>query len=48
MLNQDCKERLSELLKSNADFLLVGAYVLAVYDITHATRDIDILTGPMA
>ncbi len=42
MLNQDYKEMLSLLLENKADFLLVGAYALAIHGFPRATADIDI------
>jgi hypothetical protein len=42
MLNQDYKEMLSLLLANNVEFLLVGAYALAVHGFPRATADIDI------
>ena len=42
MLNQDYKEMLSLLLEDHVDFLLVGAYALAVHGFPRATGDIDI------
>jgi len=46
MLNQDYKEMLSLLLDDNVDFLLVGAYALAVYGFPRATGDIDLFIRP--
>ena len=46
MLNQDYKEMLSLLLENNVEFLLVGAYALAVHGFPRATGDIDIFVKP--
>jgi hypothetical protein len=46
MLNQDYREMLSLLLENRVDFLLVGAYALAVHGVPRATGDIDILVKP--
>lgn len=46
MLNQDYKEMLSLLLENDVDFLLVGAYALAVHGFPRATGDIDIFIKP--
>jgi len=42
MLNQDYKEMLQCLLGEKVEFLLVGAYALAVHGYPRATKDIDI------
>jgi len=42
MLNPDYAEILSLLQKHNVDFLLVGAYAMAVHGFPRATADIDI------
>jgi len=46
MLNQDYKEMLSLLLENEVDFLLVGAYAMAVHGYPRATADIDIFVKP--
>ena len=46
MLNQDYKEILSALLEEKAEFILVGAYALAVHGFPRATGDIDIFVCP--
>ncbi|MGM0444349.1 MAG: nucleotidyltransferase [Fibrobacterota bacterium] len=46
MLNQDYREMLSLLLENNVEFLLVGAYALAVHGFPRATGDIDIFVKP--
>ena len=46
MLNQDYREMLSLLLENKVDFLLVGAYALAVHGFPRATGDIDIFVKP--
>ena len=48
MLNQDYKDILSLLLAKKVDFLLVGAYAMAVHGFTRSTADIDILVKPSA
>ncbi len=45
MLNQDYKDMLAALLGEKADFLIVGAYALAVYGLPRATGDIDLFVG---
>ncbi len=40
MLNPDFRDMLSALLDEGADFLLVGAYAMAVYGVPRATGDI--------
>ena len=42
MFNQDFKDMLSALSEARADFLLVGAYALAVHGHPRATGDLDI------
>ncbi len=42
MLNQDYKEMLSLLIEKEVEFVLVGAYALAVHGFPRATGDIDI------
>ncbi|MBK6795866.1 MAG: nucleotidyltransferase [Acidobacteria bacterium] len=42
MLNPDYKEMLSTLSDERAEFIVVGAYALAVYGFPRATGDIDI------
>jgi hypothetical protein len=42
MLNQDYKEMLSLLIEEGVEFILVGAYALAVHGYPRATGDIDI------
>jgi hypothetical protein len=46
MLNPDYKEMLFLLLENRVDFLLVGAYALAVHGFPRATGDIDIFLKP--
>ena len=46
MLNQDYKEMLSILSEENVEFILIGAYALAVHGYPRATGDIDILVRP--
>ena len=46
MLNSDFRDMLSALLDERADFLLVGAYAMAVYGIPRATGDIDLWIRP--
>jgi hypothetical protein len=48
MLNQDYSEMLSLLLENRVEFLLVGAYALAVHGVPRATGDIDIFVKPDA
>src|SRR5258708_1430159 len=45
MLNPDYKDMLSALCVEKADFLIVGAYALAVYGLPRATGDIDLFVG---
>jgi hypothetical protein len=46
MLNQDYKDMLSLLLENDVEFLLVGAYALAIHGYPRATADIDIFIKP--
>jgi hypothetical protein len=46
MLNQDYKEMLSLLQENKVDYLLVGAYALALHGFPRATADIDIFVRP--
>jgi len=46
MLNPDYRDILSELSAAGADFLLVGAYALAVHGLPRATGDLDIFVRP--
>lgn len=46
MLNPDYKEILSILQNNNVEFLLVGAYALAIHGFPRATGDIDIFVKP--
>jgi len=46
MLNQDYRDILSLLLKNNVDFLLIGAYAMAIHGLPRATADIDIFVNP--
>jgi hypothetical protein len=46
MLNPDYRDILSGLNAAGADYLLVGAYALAVHGLPRATGDIDILLRP--
>jgi hypothetical protein len=48
MLNQDYRDMLSALLESKAEFLIVGAYALAVHGYPRATADIDVFVKPSA
>jgi len=41
-MNRDFVEILSSLIAARADFLVVGAYALAVYGVPRATGDLDI------
>ncbi len=45
MLNPDYKDMLSALSEEKAEFLVVGAYALAVYGLPRATGDIDLFIG---
>ena len=46
MLNQDYREMLSLLLEEEAEFVVVGAYALAVHGLPRATGDIDLFVNP--
>jgi len=46
MLNQDYRDMLSLLLEKKVDFLIIGAYALAVHGLPRATADIDIFVKP--
>ncbi len=46
MLNPDYREMLSALCDAEADFIIVGAFSLAVHGNPRATGDIDILIRP--
>jgi len=46
MLNQDYKEMLSLFLENQVEFLIVGAYALAVHGYPRATGDIDLFIKP--
>lgn len=46
MLNEDYREMLQCLAAENVEFLLVGAYALAVHGYPRATMDIDIWVMP--
>ncbi len=46
MLNEDYKDILRALSQEKAEFLLVGAYALAVYGYPRSTMDIDLWTMP--
>ncbi len=45
MLNPDYKDMLSALSEEKTEFLIVGAYALAVYGLPRATGDIDLFVG---
>jgi hypothetical protein len=45
-MNQDFRDLLHALSESHAEFLVVGAYALAVHGIPRATGDIDIWVRP--
>ena len=45
MLNPDYKDMLSALSEVKTEFLIVGAYALAVYGLPRATGDIDLFIG---
>ena len=47
MLNSDYKDILESLLNEDAEFILVGAYALALHGFPRATMDIDIWVNPM-
>ncbi len=42
MLNKDYKEMLQSLLDNEVEFLIVGAYAMAVYGYPRATGDLDL------
>jgi len=46
MLNPDFRDILSAFLEEGVEFLLVGAYALAVHGIPRATGDIDLWVRP--
>ncbi len=46
MLNPDYRDILSDLNAAGVEYLLVGAYALAVHGLPRATGDIDILLRP--
>ncbi len=46
MLNLDYKEMLSTLLEEKVEFILVGAYAMAIHGFPRATGDIDIFVRP--
>lgn len=48
MLNNDYKEMLQCLSEERVEYLLVGAYALAVHGFPRATRDIDVFVGATA
>lgn len=45
MLNNDYKEMLQCLSEERVEYLLVGAYALAVHGFPRATKDIDVFVG---
>lgn len=45
-MNEDFEDILALLLEHQAEFLIVGAYALAVHGVARATGDIDILVRP--
>lgn len=47
-VNEDFVDMLSALMASDVEFLVVGAYALAVHGFPRATGDIDILVAPTA
>lgn len=47
-MNDNFYELLVELERSNADFLLVGAFAMAVHGVVRATGDLDIWVRPTA
>jgi hypothetical protein len=47
-LNEDFLDMLRALLDEEVDFMVVGAYALAIHDVPRATGDIDIWLGPGA
>ena len=48
MLNPDFRDILSAFLAESVEFLLVGAYALAVHGVPRATGDIDLWVRPSA
>ncbi len=46
MLNEDYREMLQLLIEEKVEFLLVGAYALAVHGLPRATGDIDFFVKP--
>lgn len=48
MLNNDYKEMLQCLSEERVEYLLVGAYALAVHGFPRATKDIDVFVGATA
>ncbi len=46
MLNPDYRDILHELSAAGAEFLLVGAYALAVHGLPRATGDLDVFVRP--
>lgn len=48
MLNPDFRDILSALSDAKADYLLVGAYALALHGLPRATGDLDIWVRPSA
>jgi hypothetical protein len=48
MLNPDYREMLSILFEEKVDFILVGAYAMAIHGFPRATGDIDIFVSPDA
>ena len=45
-MNQDFRDMVSELSAEGTDFLVVGAYTLAIHGIVRATGDIDFWIRP--
>ncbi len=46
MLNEDFRDILSIFIEEKVEFILVGAYALAVHGLPRATGDIDLLVRP--
>lgn len=46
VLNEDFRDVLRELSAAGAEFVLVGAYAMAVHGVPRATGDIDLLVRP--
>ncbi len=46
MINPDFKDMLSALSEEGAEFLIVGAYALAVHGLPRATGDLDVWVRP--